>query len=590
MTSTLPRVSSESPTDSRVLTDGLITLRPHLPHDLAAIVEQCQDPETARFTSVPQPYTVQNGIGFLDEVTLAWSAGEPGTPRAWAIETPDDRGVPRYAGTCDYRPQGHGAAAVGYALHPWARGRGLASRALRLMCDYAFDHGIAVLVWRAYEGNWASRRTAWRCGFVVEGRVRAGLPARPGQAPRVGWIGSLAATDARTPAHPWELAPTLTSHLVSASAPRAITLRPWREDDAVADQMDPASRHFLPHVVPPTATFARWLADRRERQAQGLAIDWCIVDTHDSVLGAVWLDDLDGPRRAGSARLGLWLYPQARGRGSGRAAVRAVLAHAFAPAQSGGLGLRRIRAESDVTNLPSLRVLAASGFTTSGLARRERRAPDGREADIIGHEVLAAEYRRLSQLPPDARGAASARRTALLSLRPQVGRRLTLRTFEDADTDAVVRLLREPDMGPGSAPDAGWEAARDWIRAADAETATGTGLRWAVVVEGRPVGYVRLFGIDSAQGGATADEAELSYWLCAAARGEGLMGRAVSLAVDQATRAIEQGGLGLRWLRASATTDNSASHHILVNCGFLPWGEEPPGAAAPARRHYRYPG
>ena len=124
MTSTLPRVSSESPTDSRVLTDGLITLRPHLPHDLAAIVEQCQDPETARFTSVPQPYTVQNGIGFLDEVTLAWSAGEPGTPRAWAIETPDDRGVPRYAGTCDYRPQGHGAAAVGIVFQRAVAGAG----------------------------------------------------------------------------------------------------------------------------------------------------------------------------------------------------------------------------------------------------------------------------------------------------------------------------------------------------------------------------------------------------------------------------------------------------------------------------------
>jgi hypothetical protein len=42
--------------DVPVLTDGTVRLRAHCPQDAVAIVEQCTDPESMRFTTVPRPY------------------------------------------------------------------------------------------------------------------------------------------------------------------------------------------------------------------------------------------------------------------------------------------------------------------------------------------------------------------------------------------------------------------------------------------------------------------------------------------------------------------------------------------------------
>ncbi len=654
MTSAVAGQSDEYRMEPTILTDGLVTLRALTPQDVPAIVEQCQDPETIRFTAIPQPYGSEQGMEFVTRCAADWRSGDPGAPRTWAIESPDEHGIPRYAGSCDYRPDGpacanrdghnehdehgehgehddrhgqggqHGrngpdgrkasdarkawddgeaprTALVGFVLHPWARGRGLAARALRLMSEHAFASGVEVLIWRAYEGNWASRRAAWRCGFVIEGRVRGGLPARPGQPARVAWFGSLHRDDPRRPPHAWHRTPTLTAQLGTPERPRGITLRPWRDDDTVPASTDPASDRFLPGLVPTTASFPAWLAERRERQAQGERVEWCIADAHDGALGSVGLFGLDRLLRDGSAKVGFWLHPQARGRGVARACLRAVLEHGFADAGAGGLGLRRVEADADVTNRRSLRTLAGAGFGPAGLARRDRREPDGREADMVLLDILASDHRLLDGDRPGEAAAAlrppavAARRAALLSLQPQVGRRLTLRAFHDGDADSVIRMLREPDIGPWSNPEAGWEAARDWIRAADAEIATGIGVRWAVVVDGRTLGLVRLYHIDGPRHGfrdgdpARFGEAELGYWLSVTARREGLMSRAVSLAVDHALRPLDVGGLALRRLIATTTPENLASQRILAAVGFQRWGVEPAADPdVPERWHYRY--
>lgn len=607
---------AQSRTAAPVLTDGLVTLRPHRPDDAPAIVEQCNDPDTVRFTPIPQPYGVEQAHEYLDRCATDWRSADPMSPRVWAIETSDRDGRPRYAGSCAYQPEGPGTAAVGYLMHPWARGRGLAARALRLLCEHAFDAGLQILVWRAVEGNWASRRTAWRCGFSVEGHVRGGLPGRPGTTPQGAWLGSLSRDDPRQPPNPWHRVPTLSGHLGEPDRPRAITLRPWREDDVLPEEADAANERFLAGLVPTAATYRPWLADRLERQAQGDRMDWCIVDATDTVVGSVWLYDLRRRLRAGTGAVGFWLYPRARRRGVARAALAAVLEHAFAPEQAGGLGLRRVRADADVTNRACLRTLLATGFATTGVARRDRLEPDGRVADMMGFELLAGRPRPDESAwgPDDAHGAdpmrrAHARRLALLALTPQVGRRLTLRPFDDGDTDAVVRMLREPDLGPWSSPDAGWDQARDWLRAADTDLALGTRLRWAIVVDGRALGVLSLHGIDGRQALGQSDPrrvdgAELGYWLSATSRREGLTSRAVALAIDHAMRPLDQGGLGLRRLTATTTADNVASRRILESAGFVRWGIEPatsPEAEAidaaahavtpgesPATWHYRY--
>ena len=90
----------------------------------------------------------------------------------------------------ELRFDGLGGAEVGFGLAPWARGRGLMTRALRLALAWGFEvAGLEVVYWRAQVGNWASRRVAGRCGFRMEGTVR-GLLEQRGER-RDGWIGSL---------------------------------------------------------------------------------------------------------------------------------------------------------------------------------------------------------------------------------------------------------------------------------------------------------------------------------------------------------------------------------------------------------------
>lgn len=68
----------------------------------------------------------------------------------------------------------------------------------------------------------------------------------------------------------------------------------------------------------------------------------------------------------GSAEIGYWLVPAARGRGLMLAAVGAVVGHAFDPA---GLGLDRLHWQAYVGNWPSRRVAERAGFTIEGTIR-----------------------------------------------------------------------------------------------------------------------------------------------------------------------------------------------------------------------------
>jgi RimJ/RimL family protein N-acetyltransferase len=190
------------PDDVPVLSDGTVRLRPHRPQDIAAVVEQCADPDSVRFTTVPRPYGPHQAREFLELVCREWEESSPTSARSWAIDLGQDPDPVPFAGSIDYRPTGAGTAEVGYGLHPKARGRGLTVRALNLVLDYAFGRdGIEVMHWRAVVGNWASRKVAWRCGFRVEGTVRR-FCALPGGA-QDAWIGSLHRDDPRRPCEPW---------------------------------------------------------------------------------------------------------------------------------------------------------------------------------------------------------------------------------------------------------------------------------------------------------------------------------------------------------------------------------------------------
>ena len=142
---------------------------------------QCSDPEFRRWTTVPAPYNEADAHEFLQRV----AEGRRANVAAFAIAYEG-----RFAGSANLRLDGLGGADVGFGLAPWARGKGVMTRAVRLVLTWGFERaGLEVVYWRAQVGNWPSRRVATRCGFRMEGTVR-GLLEHRGER-RDGWIGSL---------------------------------------------------------------------------------------------------------------------------------------------------------------------------------------------------------------------------------------------------------------------------------------------------------------------------------------------------------------------------------------------------------------
>ena len=377
------------PDDVPTLTDGLVTLRAHTADDARGSWEQCQDPVSQRWTTVPVPYAMSDARDFVEGIV----------PRGWredrdyafAVQARDVEGRERYAGTISLRPEGSRRAEIAYGSHPWCRGTGVMERALRLLIEWGFaDLDLAMVVWWANKGNWASRKLAWRLGFTMEGTVRSWLPQR-GEL-RDGWVGTLLRDDPREPTSPWYDVPTIMG--------RAVTLRPFRDADAPRIQeacAEDRMQHWLQSLPSPyTLEDAEaFLESRREQHATGSGLSWAVADpATDDLLANISLFDL---RPGRDAEVGFWTHPAARGRGVMTEACRLAVRHAFVPEEDGGLGLRRLRATAADGNSASLHVIAANGFTPVGREREGARVGDGTPVDLLVHDLLEAEWSGLAR-------------------------------------------------------------------------------------------------------------------------------------------------------------------------------------------------
>lgn len=79
-----------------------------------------------------------------------------------------------FAGSITLFPQALGRQAmVGYSMLPEARGRGAATRAVRMVSAWAFTTGVQRLVAGTMPDNVASQRVLEKAGFVREGIERS---------------------------------------------------------------------------------------------------------------------------------------------------------------------------------------------------------------------------------------------------------------------------------------------------------------------------------------------------------------------------------------------------------------------------------
>lgn len=154
-----------APAEATELRDGDLVLRAPHERDVPAIVAACGDPEIPRFIPlIPSPYTVQDGLAYVAAARELWSTGQS---RPFVIL---DAGTGALLGSVGVgigvRP------AVGYWLAPHARGRGVATRAVSMVVDWARrEHGVRRIELYTHPDNVASQRVAERVGFRRVGSI-----------------------------------------------------------------------------------------------------------------------------------------------------------------------------------------------------------------------------------------------------------------------------------------------------------------------------------------------------------------------------------------------------------------------------------
>jgi RimJ/RimL family protein N-acetyltransferase len=369
------------PEDVPVLTDGLeppLRLRAHTADDVGPSYEMCSDAEFQRWTTVPVPYERHHAEHFLlDKIPAGW---RDGGMWAWAIEYDG-----RFAGAIDLRDGRGNGGEVGFGMAPWARGRGVMTRALRLVVRHAFEEfGWDVVIWRAFAGNWGSRRVAWRVGF--RDFVTARLDGIARGVRHDEWVASIRAGEELEPQGRWLDVPVLETE--------RFRLRPFRDEDVdrvVEGTSDERTVHWLAHLPLPYAPddARAWFAQIQENAATGEGVSWVLADTvSDVLLGNVSVFRLG--TESGN-EVGYWMHPDARGKGLMTAAVRRVVRYAFAPAEDGGLGCRRLFLRAAAGNTASQHVARQAGFTHVGTDRAANSHRDGTFEDLLMFDLLATD-------------------------------------------------------------------------------------------------------------------------------------------------------------------------------------------------------
>ena len=152
-----------------MLADDVIQLVPLSEAHLDGLAGLLEDPDVVRNIRVPEPCEA----GFERRWLEAYRTGlEDGTRDGFAIEDPETGAFLGLAGLVAIeRDENQGE--IGYVVVREARGRGVATEALRLLTEWAFASGIVRIELLISVDNPASKRVAQRCGYVREGVLRS---------------------------------------------------------------------------------------------------------------------------------------------------------------------------------------------------------------------------------------------------------------------------------------------------------------------------------------------------------------------------------------------------------------------------------
>ena len=162
------------PTSEPVLVDKALMLRPWHLDDVSALHEICQDPAIQEFTTVPVPYT--------RDIAEHWIRSSP--QKYLEREKISLAGVRN--GEIALSVSLHSihefdhVGEIGYWVSPSARGEGLASLAVRMLTEFAFNIGFRRITAITLPENAASQKTLLNAGFELETVLRDGMTRRDG--------------------------------------------------------------------------------------------------------------------------------------------------------------------------------------------------------------------------------------------------------------------------------------------------------------------------------------------------------------------------------------------------------------------------
>ena len=151
------------------LRDGDLLLRPSREADAAAVRAVYSEPDIRSWMAWDdRPPDDAEALANIERAARAWDEG------TWAVFRIVDAATYEVVGGVNLRFGDHDIAEISYFLRASARGRGLATRAVRLVAGWAFDElAVERIELRVHPENDASRRVAERAGFTREGVERA---------------------------------------------------------------------------------------------------------------------------------------------------------------------------------------------------------------------------------------------------------------------------------------------------------------------------------------------------------------------------------------------------------------------------------
>lgn len=161
------------------LTDGVVTLRPWRVEEADWYVAQVSDPPIQRFTGEPPDLTPAAVRAAIADMLAT---------RAHAGMAITDAATGELLGNAGLAPKEAGLGEVSYWVSAPARGRGAATRAVRLLVDWAWECGLRRVQLHTRADNVGSQRVAERAGFCRD-RVELAFRVVKGESWDVVWYG-----------------------------------------------------------------------------------------------------------------------------------------------------------------------------------------------------------------------------------------------------------------------------------------------------------------------------------------------------------------------------------------------------------------